>query len=157
MWKLSSRSPPTPASEGNYLLNKQIHTSTEFTSQLIGTMQPLTNYTSEHCRQSEVSPCPCCWRNKPDKDVWVTIPHCLSKHGASKCENVCSVLFPHRCPFWGCVSPSEMRVKGQPSSPDYWDHMRVTESGIYGVGHVSFTLQLSQIPSEGQAFPDWQV
>lgn len=49
-------------------------------------------------------------------------------------------------PFLGLRLPSEMRVKGQPLSPDYWDHMRVTESGIYGVGHVSFTLQLSQIP-----------
>lgn len=55
-------------------------------------------------------------------------------------------IIPASLPFLGLRLPSEMNVKGQPLSPDYWDHMRVTESGIYGVGHVSFTLQLSRIP-----------
>lgn len=55
-------------------------------------------------------------------------------------------IMPASLPFLGLRLPSEMKVKGQPLSPDYWDHMRVTESGIYGVGHVSFTPQLSQIP-----------
>lgn len=55
-------------------------------------------------------------------------------------------IIPASLPFLGLRLPSEMKVKGQPLSPDYWDHMRVTENGIYGVGHVSFTPQLSQIP-----------
>lgn len=55
-------------------------------------------------------------------------------------------IIPASLPFLGLRLPSEMKVKGQPLSPDYWDSTRVTESGIYGVGHVSFTPQLSQIP-----------
>lgn len=80
------------------------------------------------------------------KHVGVTPQHCLSETAAAKCERSAVAIIPASLPFLVLLLPSEMRVKGQPLSPDYWDHMRVTESRIYGVGHVSFTLQLSQIP-----------
>lgn len=76
-----------------------IHTFTEFTSQLIGTMRPLTNYMSEHCRQSEVSPCPCCWRNKPDKDVWVTYPTLFIKTWCKQVWKRLQCFIPASLPF----------------------------------------------------------
>lgn len=150
MWKLSSWLPPTSSSGGNYSVKE-----CEWTAFRLFRVQVASNRNNAAFDKIYI------WNLEA---VWsLTLSLLLDEQIRQRCLSDYSTLFfiktwckqvwkPLQCfisaplPFLGLHLPSEMRVKGQPLSPDYWDHMRVTESGIYGVGHVSFALQLSQIP-----------